>query len=201
MLAAALATASTLGGCSAAGDVLSGSASSEPNATDAAFARAMVVNQRAVGSIAELGSRKALRNELRRISRRTLARNGRHMPALVGSHRDLRKEGVSRVGGGIGEPPAFDKRALRDAVSFDHDFLAHMIDQLEYATRTAAVQRERGGDARLRLMAAAIHESSRRDLAMLRRWLRQWYGDDTQRGPGTPPPGGGGGGTGPGPPV
>jgi len=199
-----LATA-VLAGCGGdGGGLVGGAASSEPNATDAAFARAMVVHERALGSMAQLGRRKALRDELRGIAKETLARNDRELSSVRELADELRSQGVSRIGGGIGEPPPFDARGLRRAVSFDHEFLARMISAHEYAMAAAAVERRRGADSRLRVVAQSIYESSRRDLAKLRRWLSTWYGGDTQPPP-LPPPGGGGGGGGggasPGPEV
>ena len=72
------------------------------------------------------------------------------------------------------------------------------------AVVAAAVERRRGGDERIKALAEDIYNSSRRDLATLRRWLRTWYGDDTlrgvPRGPSpAPSPGGGGGGAAPAP--
>lgn len=195
LLGAALVAAVALAGCGGdGGGPLGGGLSGEPNATDAAFARAMAAHERTTGSIVELGSRRALRKELRRMSRETLGRHDRRLRELADAADDLRARGVSPVGGGIREPPPFDRRALRNAVSFDYDFLERMIRQHEYAVATAAAERARGGDTRLKALAHAIHESSRRDLAMLRRWMRLWYRPTQPNDPRVPPPGGGGGG-------
>jgi hypothetical protein len=87
-------------------------------------------------------------------------------------------------------------------VSFDHEFMVSLILQHEYAMAAAAVERRRGGDERIKALADEIYDSSRKDLAKLRSWLRTWYGDDTlrgvPRGPApAPTPGGGGGGAAP----
>ena len=198
---ALLAIAVAVAGCGGAGgDTFAGPEWGKPNATDAAFARGMVAHERAIGSIAQLGSKKALREELREIAKSTLAEHGQDMPALARFKTDLRSRGVSPAGALIRrEPPPYDPRGLRHAVSFDHEFLVTMIAQHEYAVAAARVERDHGGNTRLRLLARAIYESRRRDLAKLKRWLRTWYGDDTLRGvpplpqpaPSPPPPGGG----------
>jgi uncharacterized protein (DUF305 family) len=203
LLVPALLAAVPLAGCDGLGGNVMGHA--DPvNGTDAAFVRAMIEHERAVGSIARLGRKKALRVELRGIAKDRLARQGRNLGNLGWFDKALRDRRVSPLGARIRRgPPPHDPRALRRAVSFDHEFLRVMIEQHEYAMATAAVERDRGGDPRLRALAKKIHASSQRDLATLRRWLRTWYGDDTQRGtpPGPPlgPGGGGGGGGSPGP--
>jgi len=199
-----LATACLAGCGGSGGGVFAGADWGKPNRTDAAFVRVMLAHERAVGTIAGLGRRKALRQELRRIARATLARHDRHVRDLDWFDADLRTRpvspGAARIRSG---PPPFDPRGLRTAVSLDHDFLVLMIQQHEYAMATAAAERDHGGDKRLKVLAQAIYASSQEDLRELRRWLRTWYGDDTQPPP-LPPPGGGGGGGGgpsPGPPV
>ena len=198
--AAALLTTAALAGCAGGDDETFGGAwKDKPNATDAAFARAMVPHQRATGEIARIGSRKALREELRALAKETVARNGPELQRLTPLAAELRRRRVSPLGSGISEPPPADPRALRAAVSIDHEFLRRMIQQHQYAIAASAAERARGGDSRLKVLAAAIHESSVRDLQKLKRWLRTWYGGDTQPPP-APPPGGGGGNS-PGPEV
>ena len=204
LLLAALLTTAALAGCSGGGNGIFGAADTvQPNAIDAAFVRAMVAHERNTGSIARIGSRKALREELRRIANETLGRNDRDLRLLAKLADDLRGRGVSPGGARIQEPPPSDPRGLRAAVSIDHEFLVRMIRQHEYAVAVAAAERDRGGDKRLKALARTIHDSRRRDLATLRRWLRTWYGGPTQPPPGPRPGGGGGGGGGPstGPPV
>lgn len=197
-VAALLAIAAALTGCG--GGILGGAETVEPNATDAAFVRAMAAHQRTTDMMARIGSRKALREELRALAKATVKRNEQDLRRLAELADDVRGRGVSPVHGGIGEPPPTNPRALRAAVSIDHEFLVRMIQQHEYAISAAAAERARGGDERLKALAETIHESSSQDLAKLKRWLRTWYGDDTQPPP-VPPPGGGGGGAAPGPEV
>ena len=194
---AALSAVAALGGC---GGVIGTTPASDPNATDAAFARAMASHHRATRGIGELGARRALRPELRRIARSALERHDERLRRIDASRTALRARAVSPVGGGIREPPPFDARALRNAVSFDHDFLARMIRQHEYTVAAAAAQRDRGGDPGLTALAAEMHAASARDLATLRRWLRTWYGQTQPMDP-PAPPGGGSGGPGRGPEV
>jgi uncharacterized protein (DUF305 family) len=200
-----LLVAAAIAGCGVDGSGMLGAVESDdPNATDAAFARAMVAHQRRTGEIARIGARDALRDELRRAARGALSQTDRALPRLVHGADRLRDRGVSPVGGGIVEPPPVDMRRLRSPVSLDHEFLERMIRQHEYAMTAAAAERARGGDRRLKAVAGMIYESSRRDLAMLKRWLRTWYGEYTPHGVPPVPPGGGGGGGGgggPGPPV
>jgi uncharacterized protein (DUF305 family) len=172
-----------------------GGAESKPNSTDAAFVRAMIAHERAAGAMARLGTRKALRDELREIARSRLARHERTLPELGRVRTALRSMRVPLAGAAIHtEPPPYSVHSMRAAVSIDHEFLVRMVEQHAYAMRIAELERDHGGDHRIKLMAASIYESSRRDLETLRRWLRTWYGDDTQPGP-TPAPSPGGSGS------
>jgi uncharacterized protein (DUF305 family) len=177
------------------------------NDTDAAFVRAVVAHERTVETIARLGRDKAGRVELRGFAKKTLARQALTGRRLSSFDSALRGRRATTLGRQL-RPPRFDPRALRRAVSFDHEFLVRLIEQDEYAVATAAVERVRGGNPNLRSLAKRTEETSRRDLQQLKHWLRTWYGDDTQRGappgmaPGPPPGGGGGtGGGGPSPQV
>ena len=205
LLLPALLAAASLTGCGGVGDKLVGQADDPVNSTDAAFVRAMVEHQRAVGTIARLGTKKALREELRAIAKDTLGRHGQNARDLDWLARALRGRRIPLHTAYIREgPPRFNARGLRNAVSFDHEFMVSLILQYEYAVRAADVERRRGGDERIKALAEDIHESSRKDLARLRHWLRTWYGDDTlrgvPRGPApAPSPGGGGGGAAPAP--
>jgi uncharacterized protein (DUF305 family) len=193
---AALTAAVVLAGCGGVGNPFS--EGTQTNDTDAAFVRAMIAHERTVGSIAELGSQKALRVELRGIARDTLARHRRTRPDLELFESALRGRPVSLLGSYIRkQPPRFDAHGLRNAVSFDHEFLVRMIEQQEYAVTTAAAERDRGSDPRLRAFAASMYKSSRQDLIKLKHWLNTWYGPtQPPASPGGPPGGSGGGGGG-----
>jgi uncharacterized protein (DUF305 family) len=205
LLVPALLAAVSLAGCGGMGGGMFGREKSM-NSTDAAFVRAMMAHERTVGSITQLGRRKAMRVELRGIARDRLARHGRNLGALRSFGADLRGRRVAPLGARTRRgPPRYDPRALREAVSFDHEFLVKMIEQEEYAMAAAAVERDRGGDWRVKALAREMHHSSEQNLIRLRHWLHTWYGGGTQPGlPPGPPPGGGGGsggGAGPGPDV
>jgi uncharacterized protein (DUF305 family) len=196
-LAAALFATVLLAGCGGLADPFSHE--EKANSTDAAFVKAMLAHERAVGSIAELGERKAMRVELRGIARDRLARHRRALSTLNWFQAVLGRQRVPALGARINRgPPRYNARDLSHAVSFDHEFLVQMIQQHEYAMAAAAVERDRGGDTRLKALAGEVYKSSSQDLLKLRKWLHTWYGGDTM--PGTPPgqapapaPGGGGG--------
>ena len=204
LLVLLLAAAWVTGGCGASGNPF---VRAEPvSDTDAAFVRAMMVHERMVGSIAAAGRDKALRVELRGIAKETLARHARDESTLALFEGAVRGRRVAPLGTRTHSgPPRVDVRTLRRAVSFDHEFLVLMIQQHEYAMAAAAAERDRGSDRNVKVLAGSIYDSSRRDVERLRRWLRTWYGDDTQPGvppgaapaPSPSPPASGSGGRGP----
>jgi uncharacterized protein (DUF305 family) len=86
-----------------------------------------------------------------------------------------------------------DARRLRDAVSFDHEFMVQMIRAHEHAVAAAEVERDRGGDPNLKRLAGEVLEWRGKDLEQLRRWLHTWYGESDVPEEGPPDPSGPGG--------
>ena len=170
----------------------SGGPGSDPNPTDAEFARTMVENDQRTGQLAELARERGLRKELRRIAKATLARQRSERPRLTESAADLAALGV-RPAGSNPVPPGVDPRRLRGAVSFDHEFMVQMIRAHEHAVAAAEVEQDRGGDPKLKRLAGQIFKSRSRDLAQLRRWLNTWYGESALPEEGPPEPSGPGG--------
>jgi uncharacterized protein (DUF305 family) len=155
----------------------------------------MVAHERAVGSIAQLGREKAMRVELREIARKRLAQHGSNVSSLNVFEGALRGRRVPPLGARTRRgPPRYDPRGLARAVSFDHEFLVRMIEQEEYAVAAAAVERDRGGDWRVKALADEMSHDSEQNLIRLKKWLHTWYGGQTQPGPAPGPPNGGGGG-------
>jgi hypothetical protein len=135
--------------------------------------------------------------ELRGIARDRLGRHGRNLTALGRFEVKLHGRRAAPLGARTRRgPPRYDPRGLAGAVSFDHEFLVRMIEQEEYAVAAAAVERNRGSDWGLKVLALAMQKSSEQNLIRLRHWLHTWYGGETQPGaPPGPPNGGGGGGS------
>lgn len=162
----------------------------EPNATDAAFAQAMVPHQREGLAMARLARERAMRKELRRIARDMLAPRGREIRRLSALGAELAREGVRPARGAMSRHRA-DIRQLRAAVSFDLRFMELMIRHHEEAIAMAEEEQDRGGDGRLKHLAGEILATHERELEKLRRWLNTWYGEGV-----LPGEGGGGGGEG-----
>ena len=192
MLLLAAAAAGCGGGGTGGPFTASGGPGSDPNGTDAEFARTMVANDAQVGALAELARRRGLRRELRKLARATLERRRGERPLIADAAADLATRGV-RPAGANPVPPGVDARKLRRAVSFDHEFMVMMIRAHEHAVAAAEVERDRGGDPNLKRLAADVHESRSRDLEQLRRWLHTWYGERTLPEEGPPDPSGPGG--------
>lgn len=164
-------------------------ATADPNATDAAFARAIVPHEREALALAQVARKRALRRELRAIARTMLARPPDRIRELAGIAAELERDGVRPTGASMNRRPA-DARGLRDAVSLDFRFMELMIRHLEGAVAMAEEEQDRGGHPRLKHLAGELMETHERELEALRRWLRTWYGEGVLPGEG----GGGGGG-------
>jgi uncharacterized protein (DUF305 family) len=170
------------------------SVSHAPNATDAVFLRSMTDHERATLGIPRLAQRRALRAELRGIAR------------TMTTERDADLRELGSLARGVdtrrARPPAPPSSALsdlsrvKDATSFDHEFMRTMIEENQRAIAIAHNEVRFGSDPAARRLAGAIEASRRRELARLNGWLHLWYGGGVQPGvPAPGPPGGGGGQT------
>ena len=190
-----VALALAVAGCEGEGDAfrVGGGASVDPNATDAAFAGAIVPHQEQGAAIADLGQRRAKRVELRGMAKRILGSHGATIDELRAIAAELRRRGVrGRRGDMRRDPKAFDVARLRHAVSFDHQFMSMLIGHHEAAIAMAEEEQDRGADPRLKRLAGEVIRTQTRELEQLRRWLNTWYGGSVYPGFG----GGGGGGGG-----
>jgi uncharacterized protein (DUF305 family) len=160
----------------------------EPNATDAAFVRAMVPHQTSGVAAARIAGRRARRSELRAIGREIADRQA---PTIERLRALTPPPDVARAGGPIGgRPEPIDPRRLRDPVSFDHEFMTMMIRHHEGSLAMTDEEQDRGADDRLKRLAAEIYRSQKDELERLRRFLHTWYGEDGPQGPGGGAPGG-----------
>jgi uncharacterized protein (DUF305 family) len=171
-----------------------GGVSHAPNATDAVFVRSMSEHEKATLGIPRLAKRRALRAELRGIAR------------TMTSERDADLRRLGSLAQGVdtrhARPPAPPSSALadlarvKDATSFDHEFMRTMIEQNQRAIAIARNEVRFGSDPEARQVAGAIEASRRKELERLNGWLHLWYGGGVQPGAPAPgPPGGGGGQT------
>jgi uncharacterized protein (DUF305 family) len=179
-----------------------------PNAHDAAFVRSITEHEKATVRITQLAERRALRRELRGIARKMTAEQQDELSRL-GSLAQPRGGGgrATRAPPGAARPPATalaDLTRVKDAPSFDYEFMRTMIEQNQAAIAIAQNEARLGSDPEVKRLAAAIESSRKRELAQIRSWLHIWYGGDIQPGPPALTPPGGGGSSGhkpsPGPP-
>ena len=171
-----------------------GGVSHAPNATDAVFLRSMTEHEKATLGIPRLAQRRALRAELRGIARTMTTERDANLRRLgsLGQVVDTRRAHAPA-------PPSSalsDLSRVKDATSFDHEFMRTMIEQNQRAIAIAHNEVRFGSDPAARHLAGAIEASRRRELDRLNGWLHLWYGGGVQPGAPAPgPPGGGGGQT------
>jgi uncharacterized protein (DUF305 family) len=172
-----------------------------PNATDAIFVGSMTANARTSLGITRLAQQRALRSELRGIARTMTGEQQGNLDELDSLEQSLAGRGL--------RPPAARRRpstalsdlaVVKDATSFDHEFMRTMIERNEEAIAMARHEVSFGSDPEAKRLAAAIVASRKKELEKLLMWLHLWYGGDVQPGPPRLKPPGGGGGQKPGPP-
>ena len=189
LLLLAAAAAASLTSCSSDNSPLSalGAERQAPNSADASFLRSMTQHEQATLGITRLAQRRALRAELRGIARTMTDEERSNLRALASLSQGFAGHGVRPPA--ASRPPssaAADLARVKDATSFDHEFMRTMIEQNQRAIAIANNELRFGRNPEVKRLAAAIVAARRKELERIRGWLRLWYGD-------IQPPGGAGG--------
>ena len=197
----AAAAGASLASCNGGGSSLAGDAHA-PNAADATFLRSMSEHEETALGITRLAQHRALRAELRGIARSMTTEqrtNLRELGSLAQGQagRGTRPQTAPR-------PPSsamLDLARVKDAPSFDYEFMRTMIEQNQRAIAIARREMSFGTDREVKRLAASIASSRKKELDRLKAWLHLWYGGDVQPSPPSlgPPRGGGGQKPSPGP--
>jgi uncharacterized protein (DUF305 family) len=184
LLLLAAAASASLASCN--GDSPFAAERHKPNAADATFLRSMTEHEEASVGITRLAQRRALRLELRGIARTMTSEQHANLSGL-GSL-------AQRVAGRGARPPAtsrapsaamLDLARVKDATSFDYEFMRTMIERNQAAIAIARNELSFGSDPEVKRLAAAVASSRKKELERLRAWLHLWYGGGIQ--PGAPP--------------
>lgn len=165
------------------------------NAADANFLRSITGHERATLGITRLAQRRALRAELRGIARRMTSEQQEELRRLGSLARGLGSRGRRTSAASRAPSSALvDLARVKDAPSFDYEFMRTMIEQNQAAIAIANDEQRRGSDPEVKRLAHAIATARIRELDQIRAWLHLWYGGGVQPSPPSPgPPGGGGG--------
>jgi uncharacterized protein (DUF305 family) len=195
LLLLAAAASASLASCNG-GDSPLGALGAErhaPNAADAAFLRSMTEHAEGTLGIARLAQHRALRAELRGIARTMTSEQHANLRELGSLAHGLPSRGVRpRTTSRAPSSAMLDLARVKDATSFDYEFMRTMIEQNQAAIAIAHDEVRLGSDREVKRLAAAIASSRKKDLERLRAWLHLWYGDIQPGPPSLKPPGGGG---------
>ena len=166
-----------------------------PNAADATFLRSMTAHETASLGITQLARRRALRAELRGIARTMSDEQHDELNKLGSLAHVIGSRGARRPATSRAPSSALaDLTRVKDAPSFDYEFMRTMIEQNQAAIAIADDEARLGNDPATKRLAAVIASSRKNELRQIRAWLRIWYGGEVQPSPPAPgPPGGGGG--------
>jgi uncharacterized protein (DUF305 family) len=166
-----------------------------PNAEDAAFLHSMTEHEKATLPIPRLARHRALRAELRGIARTMTSERQADLRRLGSLGHGVPRRGAGPAARGRPAGSALaDLSRVKDATSFDHEFMRTMIEQNQQAMAIANHEASYGSNPEVKRLAIAISAARRKELDRLRAWLRLWYGDLQPSPPAPGPPRGGGGG-------
>jgi uncharacterized protein (DUF305 family) len=172
------------------------------NATDRAFAAAMIAHHQGAVDMAELAPQEAQRAQVRTLANSIVATqtaeiaqlkgiakkigagssdhsghsNSQDMPAMNNpggtNSENLTVLGLSPQQAGM----SHDTSMLRSAKPFERMFIDMMIPHHQGAIRMGRVELAKGKDAQLRAMAQAIIHAQSREIAQMNAWRLSWYG-------------------------
>lgn len=151
----------------------------QANGTDLAFVTDMIPHHRGAIAMAELARRRGEHREIRALAA-VIIRAQRDEIALLEAARQrfldagLEPEGMGMSHGEMGMDADVDD--LKRAEPFDRAFIDAMIDHHRGAVAMARHELEKGGDPDALLLAEAIVEAQKREIADMRRWRLRWYG-------------------------
>ena len=202
LLLLAAAAGASLAGCSGGDSPLAAlGGGGAPNAADAAFVRSMTAHAKGTLGISRLAQHRALRRELRGIARTMTAEQDASLHEL-GSLAQGPAGRATRSPTGSRTPASalLDLTRVKDASSFDYEFMRTMIEQNQAAIAIAREEGRSGSDPKTKRLASTIEAARLKELERIRAWLHLWYGDVQPGGGGgqTPSPGPG---SRPGPPL
>lgn len=184
------AAAASLASCNGGGSLLAvGGERHTANSSDAAFLRSMTAQEKKALGITRLAQRRALRSELRAIARKMTTEQVDDLHAFSRLGQRFGSQGVGPV-----RPGKAALTRVKDATSFDYEFMRTMIEQNQRAMAIANHEASYGSNPAVKRLAIAISAARRKELDRLRAWLRLWYGDLQPSPPAPGPPRGGGGG-------
>jgi uncharacterized protein (DUF305 family) len=157
------------------------------NATDRAFAQAMIPHHQGAVEMAELAQQKAQHPELTKMAGEVIAAQTAEIKTLRKVDRELSGSGVEAGELGMDEHMMgvdTEMSMLRDARLFDRAFIDMMTPHHEGAIRMARVELRRGENPQLRRMAREIIAAQTQEIDQMRKWRRAWVGSAESAMPG-----------------
>jgi uncharacterized protein (DUF305 family) len=157
------------------------------NATDRAFAQAMIPHHQGAVEMAELAQRKARHPELGKMASEVIAAQTAEIMTLRRVDRELPRAGVETGELGMDEHMMgvdAEMGTLRDTRPFDRAFIDMMTPHHEGAIRMARVELRRGRNPQLRRMARAIIAGQTREIEQMATWRKAWFGSAGSAMPG-----------------
>lgn len=139
---------------------------------DRRFLEEMVPHHQDGLEMARLALRRAEHAELREMAQRMIDDHLQEIDQMREWHRAWYGTDVPAKGAGM----AGSLQALQRADPFDRAFIETMIPHHESAIRLARQAAPAAGRAEVRELAAKIVDHQGREIEMMRRWYRSWYG-------------------------
>ena len=152
--------------------------------TDGAFLTSMVPHHEDAIEMATLARRRANRSEIKTLASEIIDAQTGETQEMGLAHQRIFGEPLPEGGmmhGDLGLSEAemgmpMDMRELESAREFDRSFIDAMIRHHQAAIRMARVEIERGSDAGVKRLAAAIVAAQSREIEQMNSWRRSWYG-------------------------
>jgi uncharacterized protein (DUF305 family) len=158
---------------------------SPANATDRAFAAAMIEHHQSAVEMAEIAHGDAEHEELKQLAGSIESTQKAEISQMEQALRRFEQAGVEEESLGVADDAKdmdTNPAMLRDARPFDREFIDMMIAHHQGAIRMARVELDNGEDAEMRTLAGAIEAAQTREIDQLNMWRVDWYGGGSPAG-------------------
>jgi uncharacterized protein (DUF305 family) len=174
-----------LASCGGGNSSTNSGSSSTANASDRAFATAMIPHHRSAVAMAQIAETEASHPEIKRLAKSIVTSPNTEITQMNAAVRRFEKAGIKE--GDLGVPDHAmgmedDPAALETAEQFDREFIDMMIPHHQGAIRMARAERKMGKDPEMLKLAKAIEAAQTREIDQMNLWRVSWYGGASPAG-------------------
>lgn len=147
------------------------------NATDSRFVAGMVPHHEGAIEMAKLAEARAKREEIKEMAADILASQQQEIDQMLELQSELPQNAGTMMSAEAVSAMARETEALAISSDFDREFIVDMIPHHEGAITMARRLQVDGQSSELRELSRAIIGAQTKEIAQMRAWYEEWYGE------------------------